>query len=90
MLVSRILLLNRFYFPLIFHFFDGSLDSFLITQKLVRAKRLQILIKFKKYRHASGESKIDDVLIGDACQRKREELYLVHSFPIVCLVQSFF
>lgn len=72
---SGIWLLSRFYFPLIFHFFDGSLDSFLITQKLVRAQRVQILIKFKKYGHTSGEGDIDDVLIGDACQRKTKQSY---------------
>lgn len=68
-------LLSRFYFPLIFHFFDGSLDSFLITQKLVRAQGVQILIKFKEYGHTSGEGDIDDVLIRDACQRKTEQSY---------------
>lgn len=84
---SGILLLSRFYFPLIFHFFDGSLDSFLITQKLVRAQRVQILIEFKKYGHTSGEGNIDDVLIGDACRRKTKQSY-TYSFIACCLISE--
>lgn len=84
MFISRILFLRRFYFPLIFDFFDGSLDSFLITKKLVRAQRAQILIKFEKYGHTSGERNIDDVLVRDACQRGKKKLQLVNSFETVC------
>lgn len=58
----------------------------------MRAQRVQILIKFKKYGHTSGKSNIDDVLIRDACQRKEKktELHRVNSFPIVCLAQPYF
>lgn len=89
MLISRILFLSRFYFPLIFHFFDGSLNSFLITKKLVRAQRAQILIKFKKYGHTSGERNIDDVLVRDACQRGKKTVTASEQLPN-CMYSALF
>lgn len=61
--LGKTLFFSFFHFSLIFYFLNGSLDSLLVSQELVRPNSAQVLIQFQENGDTGRKSDVDDVFV---------------------------